>query len=271
MGQDHDARHAAKKKRKRIAEGDEQPRRQRKSKNRVLLRMLPKLLLGPMPPKLRAAISMLLIMLPVSAALPPPGPLGRQPVHASSRTASEVLSQYLIVSQSTHELAHLQVRRLCRGVCFQPPGLAPQDKEWAPGAGGGASNAEAKMAAPVSSEQQPPAKKRRRQKGKQEGDGLRQSTAVNLLDRKALGKAAAGREGEPASALAGFVMVLSCTQALQHSRATVKETQHGQKQRRSLQVTRQALYRVSCTQALRHIKATVKETNREGNREGYRR
>ena len=203
MGQDHDARHAAKKKRKRIAEGDEQPRRQRKSKNRVLPRMLPKLLLGSMPPKICAAISMLLTMPPVSAALPPPRPLGRQLEHASSCAASKVLSQY--TSQSPNELTHLQVRRLCRGVCFQPPGLAPQDKEWAPGAGGGASIAEAAMAAPVSSGQQPPAKKRRRRhKGKQEGDGLRQSTAVNLLDRKALGKAAAGREGEPACVLTGL-------------------------------------------------------------------
>ena len=99
----------------------------------------------------------------------------------------------------------MQVRRLCRGVCFQPPGLEPQDQEWAPGAGGRAYGAEAATAALVDSEQQPPAKKRRRQKGKQEGDGMRQSTAVNLLDRKAPGKATAGREGEAASALTDFV------------------------------------------------------------------
>lgn len=132
-------------------------------------------------------------------------PSGRQPKRASSCGASRVLSQHTNLSQPTHELARVQVRRLCRGVCFQPPGLAPQDMEWAPGAGGSASNAEAAVAAPVSSEQQPPARKRRRQKGKPEGDGMRQSTAVNLLDRKASGKAAAGRAGEPASAPTGFV------------------------------------------------------------------
>ena len=135
-------------------------------------------------------------------------PSGRQPKRASSCGASRVLSQLTHLSQPTHELARVQVRRLCRGVCFQPPGLAPQDMEWIPGAGvagGSASNAEAAVAAPLSSEQQPPARKRRRQKGKPEGNGMRQSTAVNPLDRKAPGKAAAGRAGEPASALTGFV------------------------------------------------------------------
>ena len=146
-------------------------------------------------------------MPPVWSALPSPRPLGWQPEHATVFGGSKVPSRHTIASQPPHvKLAHPQVRRLCRGVCFQPPGLAAQDKEWASGAGGSASDALTATAAPESPDQQPQAKKRR-QRGRREGDGMRQSTAVKLLERKAPRKAAPGREGEPASA---WTCLLAC-------------------------------------------------------------